>query len=322
MKLKNKVNHALEKCEQWMMSHIEAPDFFTRKTEDPVSYYKWPLALLARGKKNEARQILDWINKNCLTDAGDYISNRSGFHQEFHTYSTLWMTLAAMELGDDELVNKQLSFILQYHNRQNGGLATYPADKEMITEDPVSTAFLGMVACGLKDRELADSILHFFERLVSQDIRDNQLWIRTRADGSIIRNIPKNADPKTYVINLGQKEECYYFLGAACYFLGRYIETFSSAPIMLANKYAALLEKCGKEALDTIWAAKVAPGCALLYSVSGDQKFLDLSTMVMKAVLGCQHEDGYWVKGGKPWVTVSAEQCYWLTDISKRIELL
>jgi hypothetical protein len=127
-----------------------------------VKYYKWALALAARGKKKEARQLLDWINKNCLTENGDYVSNRSGFHKEFHTYSALWMILAAIELDDSELIEKQLGFILPYHNTITGGLATFPAKRENITEDLVSTAFIGWAACELKNRELADSILPFF----------------------------------------------------------------------------------------------------------------------------------------------------------------
>jgi hypothetical protein len=48
-----------------------------------------------------------------LAENGDYVSNRSGFHKEFHSYSTLWMTLAAIELGDSVLIEKQPGFILQ-----------------------------------------------------------------------------------------------------------------------------------------------------------------------------------------------------------------
>lgn len=161
----------------WFAFHPES------EIADPVKYFKWPLALVARGKKEEARQLMDWINKNCLAENGGYIFNRSGFHKEFHTYSTLWMTLAAIELGDFELIEKQLGFILQYHNKTTGGLATFPARREKITEDPVSTAFPGWAACGLKNRGLADSILLFFEKLANQKIEINKFWLRMTHDG-------------------------------------------------------------------------------------------------------------------------------------------
>jgi hypothetical protein len=40
---------------------------------------------------------------------------------------------------------------------------------------------------------------------------------------------------------------------------------------------------------------------------------------VIKAVLAGQAEEGYWLKDGKPWITVSAEQCYWLTLIREAL---
>ena len=177
---------------------------------------------------------------------------------------------------------------------------------------------------GLDKKELADSIdsiLPFFEKLTNQKIENNKFCLRMAHDGLLIKTIPENAEPKEYVIYIGNEEECYYFLGAACYFLARYMETFDNKILPLAEKYADLLEMAGEKALSTIWAAKVAPGCTALYSVTGDQRFLNLAQPVIKAVLNGQHPDGYWVKSGKPWVTVSAEQCFWLTDISARIQI-
>ncbi|MBW6536714.1 MAG: hypothetical protein K0B11_17035 [Mariniphaga sp.] len=316
--LKTAAEKAAARTEAWMLRHMVEENLFNQEIADPVKYYKWPLALVARGKKEEARQLLDWINKNCLAKNGDYLSNRSGFHKEFHIYSTLWMTLAAVELDLNELVRKHLSFILQFHNPLSGGLATFPAPAGSITEDPVTTAFLGMAACSLNDRTLANLILPFFKRLAEQEIVDNKFWLRMAYNGSLIKTIPENAEPKEYVIHIRNEEECYYFLGAACYFLARYMETFGNEVLPLAEKYADLLEMAGEKALSTIWAAKVAPGCTALYSVTGDQRFLNLAQPVIQAVLNGQHPDGYWLKNGKPWVTVSAEQCFWLTDISKR----
>jgi hypothetical protein len=317
--LKIDVGLAAELTEKWMLKHLSEEAVFASTISDPVSYYKWPLTLIARGKRKEASLLIAWINKHCLTEEGDYLSIRSGFHKEFHFYSTLWVVIAAIKLGDNQLVEKLFGFILKFHNKQTGGLATFPALPDAITEDPVSTAFLGMAACELNDKELAINTLHYFETIISQPIEDNKLWIRLRPDGSLIKSIPLGAAPKTYVIELGLEQECYYFLGAACYFIARYIEIFDNAPFVLAHKYADLLERAGSKALGTIWAAKVAPGCMALYSITGDERFFNLAKPVVSAVMQGQGPDGYWIKSGKPWVTVSAEQCYWLTDINKRL---
>lgn len=314
------ISNAAALTEKWMLKHISDENLYTSRHDDPVSYYKWPLTLISREKKDEAFRLLNWINEQCLAENGDYVSNRSGFHKEFHNYSTLWIVLAAIKLGDTALTKKLLDFILKYHNSLTGGLATFPAEQDIITEDPVSTAFLGMVACDLKDKNLADKILHYFETILSLQDEEEKFWLRIKTDGSVIKTFPSEADPKTYYITIGEENECYYFLGAACFFIARYIETFDSRPLSLANQFANVLEKCGSKALSTIWAAKVAPGCAALYSITSDKRFFDLAYPVIRTVLNLQSPGGYWMKNNKPWITVSAEQCFWQTDICKRFQ--
>lgn len=317
--LKKDTAVAADLCEKWMLNHIYDENIYTENIADPVSYYKWPLTLIARDKKDEAFKLLRWINEQCLTENGDYLSNRSGFHSEFHTYSTLWLILAAIKLEDTALVEKLLNFILKYHNSETGGLATFPAKPEVSTEDMVSTAFLGMVACELKDRTQADKILHYFETIYALQTADGKFWLRLNQNGSLIKTFDLKADPKTYAITIGKEEECYYFLGAACFFIARYIETFDDRPLSLAREFASVLEKAGSKALGTIWAAKVAPGCTALYSITSNKRFFDLAYPVIHAVLKGQTDAGCWMKNGKPWITVSAEQCFWFTDISNRL---
>ncbi len=317
--LKSDTAVAADLCEKWMLNHLYDENIYTGNIADPVSYYKWPLALIARDKKDEALKLLKWINEKCLTADGDYLSDRSGFHKEFHTYSTLWMVLAAIKLEETVPIEKLLNFILKYHNSETGGMATFPAKPEIITEDMVSTAFLGMVACELKDKNLADKILHYFETIYALQTEDGKFWLRINQNGALIKIFDLKADPKTYSINIGKEEECYYFLGAACFFIARYIETFDDSPLSLAKRFAGVLEKAGSKSLSTIWAAKVAPGCTALYSITSDIHFFNLAHPVIHAVLKGQTEAGYWLKNGKPWTTVSAEQCFWLTDISSRL---
>lgn len=317
--LKKDTAVAADLCENWMLNHLYDENIYTGNIADPVSYYKWPLTLIARDKKDEALKLLRWINEQCLTENGDYVSDRSGFHKEFHTYSTLWLVLAAIKLEENILVEKLLNFILKYHNSETGGLATLPAKPEIITEDMVSTAFLGMVACEQKNKNLADKILHYFETIYALQTEEGKFWLRINQNGSLIKTFDLKADPKTYSIDIGKEEECYYFLGAACFFIARYMETFDDRPLSLATALAGVLEKAGSKALGTIWAAKVAPGCTALYSITSDKQFLNLAYPVIRAVLKEQTDAGYWIKNGKPWTTVSAEQCFWLTDISNRL---
>jgi hypothetical protein len=317
--LKKEITRAAELAERWMLKHLTEENILNRNLPDPVRYYKWPLALVQRGKTKGAEDIIEWINRQCLTEAGDYESNRSGFHKTFHNYANLWITLAANRIGNAKLVEKLLGFMQQYYNKSTGGLATFPAARENITEDPVSTAFFGWAACETGNRSLADNIISYFERLLKKNTDQYLFWLRLNAEGDLITTIPEDADPKTYLIYPGEQEQCYYFLGAACYFFARYMETFDDSPLPIVHQYADLLEEAGEKALNTIWAAKAAPGCVALYSATRDERFLNLAPPVIQAVLKGQHAEGYWMKNGKPWITLTPEQCFWLSDMSKSL---
>ncbi len=317
--LKNACSQAAARTERWMLNHLEYL-FINDVPADPMTYYKWPLALHERGREQEARKLLSWIKDHCLTKTGDFISVRSGFHKEFYSYANLWLILAAIVLEEESLHELLLGFLLNHFNQIIGGLTTNPTLSSNLTEDPLSTSFLGMAACALKDDDLANSVLNYLQAWVNQPIVQGRLWLRTSQNGTLTKQIPAGTDPSTWVIDLGKHDESYYFLGSICFFLARYIESFNKGKALdLANLVAEILEYIDPKALSTIWAAKIAPGCVALYAVTSEQRFLDIAQPVIQAVLAGQTTDGYWLKNNKPWVTVSAEQCYWLSGITKRL---
>ena len=298
-----------------MVAHLAKENILTSQVKDPVSYYKWPLTLLARERRKEAGNLLAWITDQCLTESGDLHSDRSGFHLEFHHYANLWLVLAAIRLGETRLTEKLLGFVLKHHNETTGGLAI---NRLGSMEDPLTTSFLGLALCALQENDLANRVVAYLTSCVDRQQEPDYFQLRTMPDGSFMKDVPQGADPKTYVIALGKEEESCYFLGAMCLFLAEYLERIGSneAVIDLANRIAEILEHVGEKALSTIWAAKVAPGCVGLYAVTSHARYLKIAIPVIRAVLAGQTSSGYWLKNQKPWITVSAEQCYWLTNIS------
>ncbi len=312
---------AAGRAQAWMLRHLAEQAVIGSDLADPVRYYKWPLALHWRGRNDDALRLLGWIAERCLTEAGDFASARSGFHQEFHSYANLWLVWAAAELGGAKLTQQTLQFLVKHQNRDTGGVPTNPTDPSVPYEDPLSTSLLGIVACALGRNDLADSSLRYLTSLIEKQSDPARFWLRTLPDGSLVTEVPQGADPTTFVIEMGEPEQCYYFFGAMCYFLARSLETFGDGEAgELAERIAGLLESVGQEALSSIWAAKVAPGCVALYSVTGEERYLRLALPVIDAVLAGQTSEGYWLKETQPWITVSAEQCAWLTDIVRRLE--
>jgi hypothetical protein len=319
-RIKLRCEEAAIKSEQWMLTHLRKEDLYTRGHKDPASYYKWPLTLLARRRKEEASRLFHWICNECLTSEGDFKSNRSGFHLEFHNYANLWLALAAIRLKEDQLTKKILGFVFNSYNKNTGGLLTNPLNVDFLTEDPLSACFFGMAINELENKEVADQILQYLKQLTEKQADPMKFWLRTKMNGSLITSVPVHADPKVYILELGREQESYYFLGAICLFLTGYLEKFGDKKAYsLAYQIAEILESIGSKALNTIWAAKVSPGCVGLYAATQDDLFLSLAEPVIDAVLGGQTSEGYWLKDDKPWITVSAEQCYWLTFMNNRL---
>jgi len=319
--LKNRCAHAASLTERWMLSHLAQENLQDRDVPDPVLYYKWPLTLASRGRADEAKRLLSWIRDECLAENGDLLSNRSGFHLEFHTYANLWLVLAAINLEEAEFANQMLAFLHENQNDTTGGVNAAPVQDGLATEDPLSTSFMGWAACELGDKSSADACLEYLVSLVEAQTNQDVFFLRTRKDGSLISDIGPGQDPKTHMLRIGQEDECYYFLGAMCFFLARYSVVFgaTNAVSRLVDRVTEIIRRVGQEALGTIWAAKVGPGCVALYAANHGLGHLELALPVINAVLARQTKEGYWTKSGKPWITVSAEQCYWLTLISESL---
>ena len=319
--LKSDCAHAASLTEKWMLSHLAQENLQDRNVPDPVLYYKWPLTLASRGRTEEAKQLLLWIRDQCLAENGDLVSNRSGFHLEFHSYANLWLVLGAIQLKETELANRMLVFVQENQNDTTGGVNAAPVQDGLATEDPLSTSFMGWAACEMGDKGSADACLEYLVSLVEAQTNQDVFLLRTRKDGSLISDIGPGEDPKTHMLRIGQEDECYYFLGAMCFFLAPYSVVFGvTSPVStLVDRITEILRRVGPEALGTIWAAKVGPGCVALYAASHELGHLELAVPVIKAVLAGQAEEGYWLKDGKPWITVSAEQCYWLTLIREAL---
>ena len=87
--IKERCKTAALLTETWMLDHLKTTDLYSKGHKDPVSYYKWPLTLLARGREKEAKKLFHWICEKSLSETGDFTSNRAGFHLEFHNYANL-----------------------------------------------------------------------------------------------------------------------------------------------------------------------------------------------------------------------------------------
>ena len=159
-----------------MVAHLATENILTSRVKDPVSYYKWPLTLLARGRREEAGNLLACIKDQCLTESGDLHSDRVGFHLEFHHYANLWLVLAAIHLGETRLTEKLLGFLLKHHNEKTGGLASNRAGS---MEDPLTTSFLGLALCALREEDLANRVLAYLQSCVDRQQEPDCFRLRT-----------------------------------------------------------------------------------------------------------------------------------------------
>ena len=116
--LKEKCEYAAIRTEKWMLSHLLEERIVQKDIPDPVSYYKWPLTLFARGKISEASELFKWVMEKSLSGNGDLLSDRSGFHKEFHVYANLWLIMAAIQLEETEITEKLLRFLMKYQNQK------------------------------------------------------------------------------------------------------------------------------------------------------------------------------------------------------------
>lgn len=305
----------------WIVAQMNDDGTINPADKGSFAYYKIPWALAVTGRAREASAVVTRIAADTMTDQGDFHTDqRSKFHLDYYAYENAWVVAAAHMLGLLDISRAGWAFIQTLQDPNTGGFCSnrpfqQNADNQ---EDPLSSAWVSNVALHLGRIDSAVRAADFIRMIwdIQPDL-ENCFYFRWRPrQGLILTRPSEEPADRDFRVSLTEPENWYYVLGAQIAFLAKlYLATGDPRHIELSLRVNDFTMRCHKDVFRTDSSGKVGYGNALLYYATGREEHLRVAVRCADYLVADQQSNGYWMRGGKPTASSTAEFCLWLTTL-------
>ena len=265
--------------------------------EDGFFFYRLPWSLSIAGETQFANIVCSWILNNMMTPDGDF---DNGFRkvQDAYAYRNATLIYGAHMLRRYEISHAGMPFLLSLQDPISGGFANnmnqnIPSDDMDI---PYSVGCgLACIATGFLNE--AKKVYNYLDLIWEQQPNfPNELYYNfSRKNQKIIKSVDKQDDFWNVVIAQQDSYQRWTVGGIAAAFLCRlYLTDPKEKYLNLAVKYMTFSMASTKSQFKYASACKSGWGSALLYSVTGEEKYLNWTEKLAQWFIEHQLEDGSW----------------------------
>jgi hypothetical protein len=302
--------------------NVQNPDgSFPGHEKGVDSYWGMLDALIVTGHSDRANLLCDWIRKNALTPEGDVGFNRK--KGLAYPYPISWVVEGAHRLGQFDVSQRGMDFIMTYWDPESGGFYSTPGEfGPEGKQDLWIISSLGRAALytGRVDVSLAAG--GWMQRLMElQPNYPAQMHTTySRAKGIHTEAAPGD-DIRRYIFNLdATTDERFFNPGIASGFLARlYMATGEDRWLDLAREYMRCCDNASDYLYTILRAGKTGWAASLLYTLTGERRYRDIAVRIGETLLRTQAESGYWSGLDRVEETPSygrtAEMTIWLDEI-------
>ena len=302
----------------WLEAQIKNDGIIGDSIAGITSYYKVPAALQVCGKTQQANKMIDWIRNFGLKTDGDFDPRPQGELKNYwYTYYNSWVVVGAQRLGQFDIAQKGMDFIKKFWDKESGGFFFYVEKRDQNKyQDLWVVAGNGIAAIYTGELEIAESVGKWMQTLMDlQPEYPKKLYsVFNKSEGLITEF---NEDDIRFVMSANAERDQYFFHpGIATGFLCRlYLYTDEKKWLQLAKKYMLIAENSSDYLWNTLRAGKVAWGNALLYRITKEKKYYEMSIRAGKNIISQQTKSGYWGMEEMSRIDITAELVYWLDEV-------
>ena len=131
----DKFAEARDRGGRCLLQQVHEDGSFGDPDQGVVEYYKVPAALMVCGMSRAASRLLSWVRENGFLENGDF-GPRPKEEQDsyYYTYHNAWVIKAAHRLGQFDLSQRGMDFLLDFHDEKSGGFYSSPTEREADTK--------------------------------------------------------------------------------------------------------------------------------------------------------------------------------------------
>ena len=323
----NQFRKARDRGGRYLLGQVREDGGFGDPELGVTEYYKVPAALLVCGFSGAANSLLNWIRRHGFLANGDFGPRpASELNSYYYTYHNAWVIKAAHRMGAFDLVQRGMDFLHEFHDPAGGGFYSHPTERNAGTEQDLwVVSGCGWCAIYTGRLDVARGVGGWMRRMMDdQPNYPEELWtVYSRSRGLITEAI--DGDDFRYVLTGDEsRDQSFYHPGIAAGFLCRlYMATGEGEWLELAREYLRFCDYVGDYHFKLLRAGKVGWAAAMMYTLTGEDKYREMAVRVGDNLVETQTENGAWewpVSGRiLPHNDITAEMVVWVDEIHQAV---
>ena len=308
----------------YLLARQRADGGFGEPDPRVTEYYKVISAFQVCGHTHEANRLCNWVRANGLSLDGDFGPRPELGDAYFYAYYNSWVVIGAHRLGQFDLSERGMEFLMDFWDPESGGFYSSPTEREADTlQDLWVVSGCGQAALYTGQIDVARGVGGWMRRLMlSQPNYPQQLYsVYSRRSGLI--TTPDPEDEVRYVMaNDAERDQYFFHPGIAGGFLARlYQATGESEWLDLAKEYMTFAEGANDYLFRLLRAGKVGWAASVLYTLTAEEKYRAMAARVGNNIIAAQAKEGSWndTSTGQPNNDATAEMVVWLDEIHQGI---
>ena len=238
--------------------------------------YSWQLV----GRFGEAQRLLDWVKKNTLQPNGQ-LKDYNG-----DIYKHCFMFQGAHRMGRFDISYPVMAFLLSCQ-APCGGFPHFAAD-ELIRS--LSTSWMGVSALYFGKLDVAKKVAQCGISMLEQQPDKNRFYFQMTRDGKLIT---EKENPKAQFIDISKPMQCYWEVGFLMILMCRmYQATGDKSYLDYAKQFLEFKLRCYKDNFSYWGSGKSALGCAIYYTITGDERAREAAYRFCDFVVETQRPEG------------------------------
>lgn len=262
-------------------------------------YYKGLWAFAASGDAEAGARLATWIRANVQQTDGDFAGPLRGTLQDNnYAYPAGWMVAGAYKMGRFDIAVPGLRFLQTLQHPETGGFRMQ-RDKIDAVQDLLNAGQCGNALLFGGDIAGAQRVAGFLRMMYEAQPRPAEELFLVYKPGVGLRTDFPPERQRLHSVRIDTPRQPYFNPGMVAAFLCRLAQADGDgAHIELAKRYMEISFHCLDEMYETAQAGKVGWGSALVYGLTGDERFRALAERTGEALLAQQTDTGGWDNTG------------------------
>ena len=233
------------------------------------------------GMSGAAGRLLNWVRRNGFTPDGDFGPRPADeLDSYYYTYHNAWVIKGAHRLGQFDLAQRGMDFLMRFHDPESGGFYSSPSERDASTEQDLwVVSGSGWCAIYTGRLDVARGLGTWMKGMMDdQPNYPEEMWTVYSRESGLITEV-RDGDDFRYVLTRDEsRDQSFFHPGIAAGFLSRlYMATGEEEWLDLARRYMLFCDYVGDYHFRLLRAGKVGWAASMMYTLTGETKYGDMA---------------------------------------------